>query len=101
MPERVQSPAIYVAVFVALFLLVPLNVGLSFVPLPGTWHLVIGLTIGLVMAVLTVLFYMHASVSSPVIWVVIAAAIMWTIVLFSLTLSDYFTRGLVPYTPGH
>lgn len=101
MTARTFSPATYFVVYAVLFLLVLLNVGVSFLPMRGVWHVVIGLVIATIMACLTVLFSMHAAVSSRLIWVVVAAGIMWTIVLFTLTLCDYFTRGLVPYTPGH
>jgi caa(3)-type oxidase subunit IV len=76
-------------------------VGISFLPLPGILHIVFGLSIGACKASLVVLFFMHALVSSRVTWAVIAAACFWMGILLVLTLGDYFTRGLVPFMPGH
>ena len=101
MAERVLSPTTYLATLGALVLLTVLTVGVSFIPMPGIGHIICGLVIALVKASLVVLIFMHALVGPRLNWVVIAAALFWTILLFSLTLSDYFTRGLVPYTPGH
>lgn len=101
MAERVLSPATYGSVLAVLLLLTALTVGVSFLPLSGAGHIFCGVAIALVKASLVVLFFMHAIVSSRVNWVVIAAAIVWIVVLFSLTLADYATRGMVPYTPGH
>jgi cytochrome c oxidase subunit 4 len=99
--ERVHPPSTYLTVLAVLLLLTVLTVAVSFVPLQGFWHIVCGLVIALVKASLVVLFFMHAIDSPRATRVVIAAAVAWTLVLFSLTLCDYFTRSLVPFTPGH
>ncbi len=75
--------------------------GISFLPLPGAWHLVFGLAIALCKGSLVVLFFMRALVSSRLTWIVIAVACFWLGLLVVLTLGDYFSRGLVPFTPGH
>jgi cytochrome c oxidase subunit 4 len=99
--ERVHPPSTYLTVLAVLLLLTVLTVAVSFIPLQGFWHIVCGLVIALVKASLVVLFFMHALDSSRATRVVIAAAVAWTLVLFSLTLCDYFTRSLVPFAPGH
>jgi cytochrome c oxidase subunit 4 len=101
MPERTISSATYLIVCAVLVGLTFLTVGVSFIPLPGVWHIVLGLTIALCKASLVVLFFMHALLSSRVTWAVIAVASFWLGILLVLTLSDYFTRGMVPFTPGH
>jgi cytochrome c oxidase subunit 4 len=101
MAERVLSPVGYTAICVVLILLTILTVSVSFIPLPGIWHIVIGLLIGTCKATLVVLFFMHALYSSKVTWIVILTAAFWLGILFVLTLSDYFTREMIPHTPGH
>jgi cytochrome c oxidase subunit IV len=101
MSERVHSPLTYLIVLAGLLLLTFGTVGVSFIPLEGFWHVVCGLLIAALKAALVVLFFMHALDSSRATRIVIAAAILWTFVLFSLTFCDYFTRSLVPFMPGH
>ncbi|HEV3446320.1 MAG TPA: cytochrome C oxidase subunit IV family protein [Gemmataceae bacterium] len=101
MAARTISPTTYVTVCVILILLTLLTVSVSFVPLAGVWHTVVGLVIGLIKASLVVLFFMHALFSDRVTRIVIAISCFWVGLLLTLTLCDYFTRGLVPFMPGH
>jgi cytochrome c oxidase subunit IV len=73
----------------------------SFIPLTGIWHIVVGLLVAVAKASLVVLFFMHAITSPRVTWIVIAVACFWPGILFVLTLSDYLARGLLPHMPGH
>jgi cytochrome c oxidase subunit IV len=99
--ERTISPATYIVVCVILVLLTVLTVGVSFLPIHGVWHIVIGLTIALCKASLVVLFFMHAILSTRVTWSVIVVVSFWLVLLFVLTFSDYVTRGIIPHMPGH
>ncbi len=101
MTARALTPVHYLAVLAILVLLTFVTIGVSFLPLSGAGHIVVGLLIAAVKASLVVLFFMHALTSPRITWNVIAAAVLWTTVLFVLTLCDYFTRGQLPYTPGH
>jgi len=101
MSERLITPRSYIIVCVILVLLTFLTLSVSFVHLPGVWHIVAGLIIGLCKASLVVLFFMHALVSSRLTWIVIAVSGFWLGLLLVLTLCDYLTRGLVPFMPGH
>jgi cytochrome c oxidase subunit 4 len=101
MAERVIAPRTYVVVCGLLIMLTFLTVGVSFVPLAGIWHIVIGLIIAICKASLVVLFFMHVLVSPRLTWVIIAVACFWLGILFVLTLNDYFGRGAIPFTPGH
>ncbi|SRR6266446_1845914 len=101
MAARTISPMAYVAVCTILVLLTVLTVSISFIPLAGVWHTVMGLIIGLTKASLVVLFFMHALFSDRVTRIVIAISCFWVGLILTLTLSDYFTRGLVPFMPGH
>jgi cytochrome c oxidase subunit 4 len=99
---REISPATYTLVGVILIVLTFLTVAISFIPLGGIWHTVVGLLIALCKASLVVLFFMHVLVSERLTWIMVAAACFWLLILLVLTLSDYFTRGdLGPLFPGH
>jgi cytochrome c oxidase subunit 4 len=84
-----------------LIFLTVLTTTISFADLPGQLHIVAGLFIGLCKASLVILFFMHALSSSRVTWIVIAIAAFWLGLLVVLTLTDYASRGMVPYMPGH
>jgi cytochrome c oxidase subunit 4 len=101
MPERMIPVPTYVVVCAILVLLTFLTVGISFVPLPGVWHTLIGLFIALCKASLVVLFFMHVLISPKLTWMVILVSCFWLGILLVLTLGDYFTRDMVPFTPGH
>ncbi len=44
---------------------------------------------------------MHVAFSPRLTWLLIAVVFHWMLILFILTLADYFSRGLVPFAPGH
>ena len=102
MPERLLSPAAYIAVLVVLMGLTILTVGLSFVPSSAVVRIVAGQSIAVAKAALVVLFFMHALGSPAQTRAVIIVTVFWLVViLLGLTFSDYFTRGLIPNLPGH
>jgi len=99
--SQTTSVTVYVVVFAALVALTFLTVGVSFIPLAGIWHVVLGMAIATVKGSLVVLFFMHALNSPRITWIVIAAAVVWLTVLLVLTLCDYMTRDLIPNMQGH
>jgi cytochrome c oxidase subunit 4 len=101
MAERTIAPSTYVIVCVVLVLLTVLTVAVSFAHLTGPWHLVIGLVIAACKASLVVLFFMHVLISPRLTCIVIVVICFWIGILFVLTLTDYFSRSMVPFTPGH
>jgi cytochrome c oxidase subunit IV len=102
MAERTISVPTYTIVCVALVALTVLTVGISFIHLRSFWHLVIGLVIALLKGSLVVLFFMHAIHATKQTWLVVVVTGFWLVaILFGMTLTDYFSRGMVPYTPGH
>jgi cytochrome c oxidase subunit 4 len=62
----------------------------------GWFNLVAALAIAIAKALLVALFFMHVKGSSGVLRIAAAAGLIWLLILFVLTLGDYFTRGLVP-----
>jgi cytochrome c oxidase subunit 4 len=99
---REITPRTYVTVGALLVALTVLTAAVSFIPLHGPWHIVVGLAIGLCKASLVLLFFMHVLISGRLTWAVIAVACFWLGILLVLTLTDYFTRGAAGWLfPGH
>jgi cytochrome c oxidase subunit IV len=90
------TPRTYVLVFIALIALTVVTVGLSFFDL-GPWHLVAGMGIGVVKAVLVILFFMHVLHSDRLTWLVIAAGFFWLALLIGGTIADYLSRPWLSY----
>ena len=44
---------------------------------------------------------MHVLISPRVTWIVIAVACFWLGLLLVLRLTDYVSRGMIPFMPGH
>jgi|SRR5437762_12470912 len=102
MSAHVISPRVQVSVLFALLVLTALTVGVSFLDLPGSWHMAGGLGIAITKATLVVLFFMHVIHSSAATRAVIVVAVFWLVaVLLALTLTDYTTREAILVVPGH
>lgn len=99
--ERTIAPLTYVIVCAVLILLTVLTVGVSFLDIPGVWHIVLGLIIATCKASLVFLFFMHLIISTRLTWIVVIVTGFWLSILVVLTLTDYFSRGAVPYMFGH
>ena len=101
MHDREITVPTYVGTCVILVLLTVATTAVSFINLPGIWHIVFGMLFALCKASLVILFFMHVLISPKLTWLVIAIAAFWLGILLVLTFTDYFSRGLVPFTPGH
>lgn len=88
---------VYLLVYVTLLVLLVATVGAAH--LPGHHTLlnnVIALTIAVVKAVLVMLYFMHVRYSTRLTWLWASAGFFWLVIMFILTLGDYFTRHWVP-----
>jgi cytochrome c oxidase subunit 4 len=101
MHAREISVPTYVAVCGILVALTVLTVAVSFFHVPAVWHTVIGLLIAVCKASLVALFFMHVLVSPKLTALVVIVSLFWLGILLVLTYADYFSRGLVPFMPGH
>jgi cytochrome c oxidase subunit 4 len=90
--EHIVPVTVYYAVFGALMVLTAATVAVAFVDL-GRFNIAVALAVALVKATLVVLFFMHVKYSSRLVQLVVLAAIVWLIILFGITLTDYITRG--------
>ena len=90
-PHIVPIP-VYIGVFLALMVGTWLTVwaaGQDF----GALNTVVALTIAITKATLVVLFFMHVKYSGRLIQVVVAASVIWLLLLFT-TLHDYYAPKL-------
>lgn len=88
----------YLLTYVGLLVLTLSTVLIGYVDL-GWGSMFAAVAIAVAKATLIALFFMHALVERKVIWLVIAGALVWFLILVSLTLGDYMTRGWLPF-PG-
>ncbi|MDB5389740.1 MAG: caa(3)-type oxidase, subunit [Planctomycetaceae bacterium] len=87
------SPAlrVYGIVYVALMLLLALTVEAARHDL-GHANFAVAVLIAAIKAFLIALYFMHVRNSTSLIKLVVAAGLLWLCILFSLSLSDYWTR---------
>jgi cytochrome c oxidase subunit IV len=87
----------YYAVFLALIVGTGLTVLAAFFDM-GAMNNVVMLAIASVKAMLVILFFMHVRWSTRLTWVVVASGFFWLLIMFGLTMTDYFSRGWVEGT---
>ena len=86
----------YVTIFLVLLVGTALTVVAAFYDFPGRLNTIVALTIATIKATVVVLYFMHVRYSTRLIWVIMASALFWMGILFSLTFADYWTRGWIP-----
>lgn len=62
----------------------------------GLFNLIVALAISITKALLVALFFMHIKGSSRLLHLAATVGVIWLLIMLSLTLTDYFTRGWVP-----
>jgi cytochrome c oxidase subunit 4 len=82
-------------VYAALLVLLGLTIVLSFVGLGSTLALVVALGISAAKTGLIMWYFMHLKYRVSLVWLFAVAGMVWLLVLFGLTLSDYVTRWWV------
>lgn len=97
MSGHVAPKSLYLAVFAALLIGTGVTVAVAFLNL-GPLNNLVMLGIACTKATLVILFFMHARWSTRLTWVVIGSGFFWLLILFTLGMSDYMSRGWVPGT---
>jgi cytochrome c oxidase subunit IV len=97
MSGHVAPKSMYYAVFLALIVGTGLTVLAAFFDM-GPLNNVAMLAIASIKALLVILFFMHVRWSTRLTWVVVASGFFWLLIMFGLTMTDYFTRGWVEGT---
>ncbi len=88
----------YTFTWLGLLALTLLTTLLGFVDM-GPFSMVAAVGIAAIKAALIAAFFMHALFEAKLVRVVIAGGVLWFLILTSLTLGDYITRGWLPF-PG-
>jgi cytochrome c oxidase subunit IV len=83
---------VYLKVFAALMILLVLTLLAAAVDL-GPWNIVLAMTIAVIKAAIVVLYFMHVRYSSSLVQFFAGATFFWLLIMFVLTLSDYFSRN--------
>lgn len=91
MKHHVVSVKLYLAVFAALLVLTGLTVYVATIDF-GMMNDVVAMSIAVLKMVLVVFIFMHLLYSPKLLWLAAGAGLIWLIVMFAITLSDYRTR---------
>ena len=92
MSEHISSLKLYIGIWLALLAGTLLTVQVANIDL-GVFNGIVALTIATIKATLVVLFFMHVKYShEKMTRVVIVSAILWLLILLSLSMADYATR---------
>lgn len=89
----------YYGVFAVLIVLTVTTAAVSFVDL-GVFNVYVALTIAVIKALLVILYFMHVKQSPSLTKVYVGAGFFWLLILLTLTLSDYLSRGWLPIDRG-
>ena len=96
---HVAPLSMYLAVFGALVIGTIVTVLVAYVDL-GFFNTAVALGIAVTKATLVILFFMHAKYSSRLTKLFVGMSFFFLLILFSLTMTDYLSRGLKTYPGG-
>lgn len=98
MTEPAISRRTYILTYLALLCLTLATTGVAFIDL-GPANTILAVVFAGAKALLIGLFFMHLIASPSLTKVIAIGALIWFLILISLTVGDYVTRGWVP-VPG-
>ena len=98
MSQSTVSVRTYAFTLITLLALTLLTSLLALVDL-GKFSFIAGVAIAAVKASLIASFFMHALYETKLVRVIMAGGVIWFLIMISLTLGDYLTRGWMPF-PG-
>jgi cytochrome c oxidase subunit 4 len=99
MAGHVSPKGIYYAIFGSLMVLTAVTVGVAFINL-GPLNFPVAISIAIIKATLVILFFMHVKYSSRLTKLVVGTGFFFLMVLFTLTLTDYLSRGWLTGPPS-
>ena len=94
MSQHVIPQKVYYLIFVTLIYLTLITVDVAFYNF-GWLNIYIAMTIATCKALIVVLYFMHVRYSPRLTWVFAGAGVIWLLIMFTLTISDYLTRYVV------
>ena len=92
--DHVAPKSLYYAVFAAL-IVATLRTSAAARVAMGALHNVFMLTPALTKALLVILFFMHVRWGTRLTWLVVASGFFWLLIMFSITMADFLTRGWI------
>jgi cytochrome c oxidase subunit 4 len=95
--HHVASVPFYLLIFGALFLGTILTVVVAKFDL-GPFNNIVMLSVACAKALLVVLYFMHVRWGTRLTMVVAASGFFWLLILFTITMADYMSRGMMPGT---
>ena len=90
--HHIPPLSLYYSVFAALIVGTGLTVAAARVDF-GLFNNVVMLAIACTKALLVILYFMHVRWSSRLTWVVAGSGFFFLVIMFSITMSDYLSRG--------
>jgi cytochrome c oxidase subunit 4 len=99
MAGHVSPKSVYYTIFAALMVLTIATVYVATVNL-GRLNFPVALSIAITKATLVILFFMHAKYSSKMTKMFVGTAFFFLVILLSLTMTDYLSRGWKTYPGG-
>jgi cytochrome c oxidase subunit 4 len=97
MSGHVAPKSLYYLIFLALMIGTGLTVLVAKFDL-GPLNNIVMLTVACAKAMLVILYFMHLRWSSRLTWVVAGSGFFWLLILFSITMADYMSRGWITGT---
>jgi cytochrome c oxidase subunit 4 len=97
--SHIAPKSMYYTIFGILMVMTALTVYAAFHHL-GVFNFPVAIGIAITKATLVVLFFMHAKYSSRLTKLFVGMSFFFLIILLSLTLTDYMSRGLKTYPGG-
>ena len=97
MSGHVAPKSLYYLIFLALMVGTGLTVLVAKFDL-GPLNNIVMLSVACTKALLVILFFMHVRWSSRLTWVIAGSGFFWLLILFSITMADYMSRGWVQGT---
>ncbi|HJR59759.1 MAG TPA: cytochrome C oxidase subunit IV family protein [Vicinamibacterales bacterium] len=95
--HHVAPVSLYLTIFGALMVGTILTVVVARFDL-GPLNNIVMLTVACAKALLVVLYFMHVRWGTRLTWVVAGSGFFWLLILFSLTMADYMSRGWIAGT---
>ncbi len=89
---HIAPVSMYLLIFGALMLGTAITVAVAYVDL-GFFNTAVALGVAVTKATLVVLYFMHVRWASRLTWVVIVASLFWLMLMFSIGMTDYLSRG--------
>ena|SRR5579875_2976669 len=98
MKEPIVSRKKYALTWITLLILALTTTLIGFLDL-GPFNMIIAITIATTKAALIAAIFMHALYEGKLVRIILSGGVLWILILITMTLSDYVSRGWLPF-PG-